>query len=213
MSTQKSKNALVKKFHKINQDLDQKGKDPLKCHGPDHHMRVWQNALFLAKKLESRGKKIDYEVLIPACFLHDITAYHPHRNEKNPEKHQEDITEARKALKSIKYPDDKSEAIIQLISVHGSMPDDIKSKEPIEATMLRDADKMDIMGPLGVTRIFMARARRGNDIQSVVQNFYTKGRLEQKWKAIKIKEARDAVREDYKYSRDFFKRLDKDLST
>jgi len=65
---------LIKKFYKINQDFYNQAKAPLKSHGPWHRRRVLDNALELAKGI----KGVDFEVLIPACLLHDIGgAYFP----------------------------------------------------------------------------------------------------------------------------------------
>lgn len=211
MYIQEGKKVLIKKFFKINNDLYKKGKDPLKCHGPDHHMRVWRYALYLAKALEKRGQKIDYEILIPACFLHDLAAYNPGKTYKGH--HQKDVDEAGRALKKIRYPKEKFDQLLAIIGAHGSDPQHIKIDEPIEATILRDADKMDIFGPLGIARIIMPMTRRGFSLEDIVKKFYHKGHLKRKFDAIKIKQARDAVRKNYKYSMDYFKRLDRDLST
>ncbi len=213
MSTQKNKKELIKKFHKINQDLYKKGKEPLKCHGPDHHMRVWKYSLFLAKALEKRGQKIDYETLIPAVFLHDITAYDSHKSEEDHWNHQDDVEDATSALKKLKYPKDTIDKIIQVILVHSSNTKVISKNEPIEATILRDADKMDVFGPLGITRILMAMARRYYSIPEITKIYHKKDNIKLRYQMMKIPEAKRFVKENYKYSREFFKRLDRDLST
>lgn len=213
MYIQKDKKELIKKFYKINKDLYRKGKDPLKCHGPDHHMRVWKYALYLTKALEKRGKKIDYEILIPACFLHDITAYNSQKSEKDHWNHQDDVEAAMKVLRKIKYPKDKISKITQAISVHSTNTKHIDKNEPIETTILRDADKMDVFGPLGITRIIMALSRRKYSIEDVVKIFHDQDNIGYRYRIMKIPEAKRFVKENYKYSREFFKRLNRDLST
>lgn len=181
------------------------------CHGPDHHDRVLKNALYLARCEEKRGKQVDYQILIPACFLHDITAFNPHRNDKDPEGHQEDILAAHRALNKIKMSKEISKRIIDVIRVHSSNTKKIKKDELIEATILRDADKMEIFGPLGIVRIFMARSRRGDSIDEIIRKFYTQKDLKRRYLMMKIPEARKLSKKNYQYSLDFFKKLTSQL--
>ncbi len=198
---------LFKKFYNLNKSLYQKAKNPLKCHGPDHHWRTFKNAEYIIGKLKI---KPDYEVLIPAIFLHDITAFEPDAHD--PWNHQEDLNEAKRELKKLKYSPEKSEQILRLIAVHGSDPQKIKKNEPIEATLLRDADKMDVMGPIGIGRIFMALTKScGYDLKDFAQKYHREATIRQKYQAIKTKFARDLVRKDYEYSLKFFKELDEKL--
>ncbi len=202
-----TKDQLVKKFYDLNKALFAKAKNPLKCHGPDHHWRTFKNSEYIISKLKI---KPDYEILIPAIFLHDITAFEP--DSHNPWNHQEDLNEARAELKKLKYPAEKIEAILNLIAVHGSDPEKIKKDEPIEATLLRDADKMDVMGPIGIGRIFMALTKSSNfSMKDFARKYHEEGQVRQKWQAIKTKPARDNVRQDYEYSLKFFKKFDKKL--
>jgi len=202
-----TKEQLVKKLYNLNKSLYRKAKNPLKCHGPDHHWRVWKNADNIIKKLKIQP---DYSILIPAIFLHDITAYEPDAHD--PWNHQDDLNEAKRELQKVKYPPEKIEAVLNVIVVHGSNPKKIKKDEPIEATLLRDADKMDVMGPIGIGRIFMALTRTcGYDLKDFVQRYHREGTIRQKYQAIKTKPAREKVRKDYQYSLNFFKELDKKL--
>lgn len=204
-----TKEQLVKKFSNLNKSLYEKAKNPLKCHGPDHHWRVYKNAVYIIKKLKI---KPDYSILIPAIFLHDITAFEP--DSHNPWNHQDDLNEAQKILKKLKYPAEKIQAILKNIAVHGSDPKKIKKDEPIEATLLRDADKIDVMGPIGIGRIFMALTRScGYDLKDFVQKYHREATIRQKFQAIKTKPARDLVRKDYEYSLKFFRELDKKLNS
>lgn len=202
-----TKEQLVKKFYNLNKSLYQKAKNPLKCHGPDHHLRVYKNADYIIKKLKI---KPDYSILIPAIFLHDITAFEPDAHD--PWNHQDDLNEAKKELQKFKYPPEKIEPILRTIAVHGSDTKKIKKKEPIEATLLRDADKMDVMGPIGIGRIFMALTRScGYGLKDFAQKYHREKTIRQKYQAIKTKPARDLVHKDYEYSLNFFKKLDKKL--
>lgn len=206
-----TKEKLLKKFYNLNKALYQKAKNPLKCHGPDHHWRTFKNAEYIIKKLKIRP---DYSILIPAIFLHDITAFEPDKPTMDPWNHQEDLDEAKKVLQKIKYPKEKIDSILKLIAVHGSDPKKIKKDEPVEATLLRDADKMDVMGTIGIARIFMALTKSsGYDLKDFAQKYHREATIRQKWQAIRTKPARDLVRKDYEYSLKFFKELDKKLNS
>jgi len=84
-------------------------------------------------------------------------------------------------------------------------------KEPIEITLLRDADKMDVFGPIGVARMIMARAKRGDNLKEIVDKFYGED-IKRRWQAIKTPEAKALTKDSYRYSRDFFSRLHRLLS-
>ncbi|HUD11249.1 MAG TPA: hypothetical protein VMS08_02465, partial [Candidatus Saccharimonadia bacterium] len=85
--------------------------------------------------------------------------------------------------------------------------------EPIETTLLRDADKLDVFGPVGVARIVMVRTLQGDTLEDIVVDFYTRGHLERKWNSISSEEARTLARSDYEYSVNFFDRLANGLKT
>lgn len=179
---------------------------PLKSHGPDHHWRVYQHALKLAEKL-----KVEYdpEVLAGAALLHDIAAYYPERT--GEDYHDFDHKIAEEVLREIDFPVNKILAVLEAIANHGSDPKYKQANESVETTLLRDADKLDVFGPIGVARIIMVRTLKGDTLQDIVADFYTGGHLQRKWESITTDEARELVKEDYEYSRQFFERLAESL--
>ena len=193
---------LARLLYKVNKALFIKARNPLRSHGPDHHWRVYQNALKLAKKLRVR---FDGEVLAAACLLHDLAAYY---SEKTGERYHEfDHKLAQKVLKSIRFPNDKIPLVLEAIAHHGSDPKYKQNRESIETTLLRDADKMDVFGPLGVARIIMVRTLKGDTLQQIVKDFYIDGHLKRKWDSITTKEAKAMCRKDHQYSLEFFRKL------
>ena len=193
---------FVQKIYKANVDLYNKAKSPLKSHGPDHHWRVYKHAVRLAEKLKIT---YDAEVLAAACLLHDLAAYYP---EKTGERYHEfDYALAGKVLRKIRFPKAKISTVLTAIAHHGSDPKYRRSKEQIETILLRDADKMDVFGPLGVARIIMVRTLKGDTLQGIVKDFYTQGHLKRKWDSITTKEAKALCRKDYQYSLEFFRKL------
>lgn len=197
---------LIDQFYTKNKELYESSTDPLKCHGPDHHFRTCKLAIQLAEEMEKDGTKVDYEVLIPAAFLHDIAAY---ESQIAGENHHEIGSQlARQILKEMNYPKDKIEKILEAISDHRSTTE--HKEEPIENTLVRDADKIEALDALGCARIIMARTRRGDSLQEIAEQ-YTNDKLENKFKSIRTPLAQKLALEKYEYSKDFFDRLTSQL--
>lgn len=193
---------LIAKFLKINEDLYAKAKSPMKSHGPDHHYRVCLNALKLVKKLDF---KVDMEVLIPAALLHDLAAYHPEIIGENY--HDFDYQLAEEVLKKENYPEEKIKSVLEVIKNHGSDPKFKKEDEAVEVSILRDADKFESLGAIGVARIIMARTERGDTLQKIVKDFYHDGRIQRKFDSITFPESKEMIKKDYEYSLSYFKQL------
>jgi HD superfamily phosphodiesterase len=180
---------------------------PLRSHGPDHHWRVYRYAIALAGKL---GASYDPDVLAGAALLHDMAAYYPDKT--GEDYHSFDHQIAEEALREINFPTEKIASVVYAIAHHGSDPMFKRQDEPVEVTLLRDADKLDVFGPVGVARIIMVRTLKGDTLPDIVADFYTYGHLQRKWDAITTDEARKLVEDDYKYSQDFFERLAEGLN-
>jgi len=111
------------------------------AHSYEHVNRVVKIATFLAKK-----EKANVELVQIGALLHDIgwAAGKPH-NETGAKL-------AKKILKEINYPSEKSEKIVRIVSHH---PLAFKDKlETLEEKIVWDADKIDLLGVIGVTRAF-----------------------------------------------------------
>jgi HD superfamily phosphodiesterase len=182
--------------------------NPLKSHGADHHWRVYQYALQLAKML---GATYDSEVLAGAALLHDMAAYYP--DQVGEAYHEHDHKIAEEVLREIDFPESKIPVVLDCIANHGSDPKYKNADEPIETTLLRDADKLDVFGPVGVARVIMVRTLKGDTLDDIVADFYTGGHLQRKWESITSPEARELAKDDYEYSRDFFARLAAGIKT
>jgi HD superfamily phosphodiesterase len=200
-------NKLEQSLLQANERRYSEASNPLKSHGPDHHLRVYRYAQELAKKL-----KVDYdeEVLAGAALLHDMAAYYPDRT--GEDYHEFDHQIAEEVLREINFPAEKVEKVSDVIAHHGSDPQYKQEGEPIETVLLRDADKLDVFGPVGVARIIMVRTLKGNTLPEIVADFYTQGHLQRKWDSITTDEARELARADYEYAVKFFERLQKGLN-
>lgn len=201
-------NELALKVLEANKKAYRSASNPLKSHGPDHHLRVYDYAMMLASKLNA-----DYDSDIPtaAALLHDLAAYYP--EESGEKYHEFDAQYAREVLTTISFPPNNIELTLYAIANHGSDSRYNNANEPVEVAILRDADKLDVFGPIGVARIIMVRTLKGDTLQDIVNDFYTNGHLEQKWKSIEYDVTRTIAANDYEYSVSFFKRLSESLTT
>ena len=195
--------SFIKKYFAINKAIYDGAMNPLRSHGPDHHMRVLRNALKLAK-----GRDADLEILIPACLLHDISAYFP--EEVGDNYHDEDPKRAEKILHKNVFPKEKIDVVVDAIANHGSAGEFKTKRISEESKILCDADKLDVFGPIGVARIIMVKTLRGGTLNDVVEDFYAKGHLLRKWNGMSNR-AKKIGKKDFEYSMQFLKSLAKKL--
>lgn len=132
--------------------------DKLTCsaHNLDHVFRVYNLCLLL----EKYEKDVDLEILIPSALLHDIARVEESQDKTGKIDHAvlgsviaEDI------LRNLEYEEDKIEKIKHCIIAHrfrtGNEPNSI------EAKILFDSDKLDVIGASGIARIFMLAGQFG----------------------------------------------------
>lgn len=132
--------------------------DKLTCsaHSLDHVFRVYNLCLVIAKY----EKDVDLEILIPAALLHDIARVEESQDKTGKIDHAvlgsaiaEDI------LRNLEYEEDKIEKIKHCIIAHrfrtGNEPNSI------EAKILFDSDKLDVIGASGIARVFMLAGQFG----------------------------------------------------
>lgn len=109
-------------------------------------------------------KDVDFEVLIPSALLHDIARV----EESNDKTGQIDhavlgSVVAENILKKLKYDENKIRKIKHCILTHrfrtGNVPN------TIEAKILFDSDKLDIIGATGIARTFMLAGQFGQRIK------------------------------------------------
>lgn len=115
------------------------------AHDREHVYRVLKNALVIAESMPA----VDYDILITACLLHDIA---------RPDQIA-DPTLCHAAVGSQKaynfllangYSDEFAAQVRDCIRTHRFRKND--QPETLEAKILFDADKLDVVGALGVAR-------------------------------------------------------------
>lgn len=133
-------------------------KEKLTCsaHNLDHVLRVHNLCLLIAKDEEN----VDLEILIPAALLHDIARVEESQDNTGQIDHAIlgcEIAEG--ILKELEYEKEKIDKIKHCISAHrfrtGNEP------KTIEAKILFDSDKLDIIGATGIARSFMLAGQFG----------------------------------------------------
>lgn len=121
------------------------GHDP--AHDLPHIERVVLNTRHLAA-----AEKLSLEVLLPAAYLHDCL----HVPKDSPLRSRASALAADHAisfLQSVQYPAIHLEAIHHAITAH-SFSANIPTETP-EARVLQDADRLDALGAIGLSRCLM----------------------------------------------------------
>ena len=119
-------------------------------HTLDHIERVWKTAMQIA----AANPEVNLEVLQIAILMHDIAGMKEETDNSGNTDHAllgAEITE--KILIELKYPEPVIKEVKHCIQTHRYR----SNFEPksIEAKILFDADKIDVLGAIGVARCFM----------------------------------------------------------
>lgn len=132
--------------------------DKLTCsaHNLDHVFRVYNLCLLLAKY----EKDVDLEILIPAALLHDIARVEESQDKTGEIDHAVlGSSVAENILRKLEYEEEQIKEIKHCIIAHrfrtGNEP------KTIEAKILFDADKLDVIGASGIARTFMLAGQFG----------------------------------------------------
>ena len=118
----------------------------LSHHDKSHVERVYNLAVRIAKE-----ENADLDVVKAAVLLHDIA-----RAMEDEGKIEDHATEgarmARKVLEEVNFPKEKIDKVIHCIEAHRFKKG--VEAESLEAKILQDADRLDIIGAIGVARVF-----------------------------------------------------------
>lgn len=133
------------------------------AHNLEHIMRVYNLALLLAKG----EKEVDLDILKSAVLLHDIARAKEDKDNTGKTDHAvEGAKMAVSILRKLHYPQDRIKRIEHCILAHRFR----SGNEPtsIEAKILFDADKLDVIGAIGLARSYMIAGEYGEKIFSTV---------------------------------------------
>jgi uncharacterized protein len=116
-----------------------------------HHSRSHVERVYILAVRIAREEKADLEVVKAAALLHDIAR--AMEDEGKIEDHaMESAKMARKILEEVNFPKAKIDKVIQCIEVH-RFKKNVKT-ENLEAKILQDADRLDMLGAIGIARVF-----------------------------------------------------------
>ncbi|KUO65012.1 MAG: phosphohydrolase [Gracilibacter sp. BRH_c7a] len=149
------------------------------AHDLDHVLRVYN----LCKRLAVHEAGVDMDILIPAALLHDIARVIEDEDKSGESDHA--VLGAKMAsgiLERLGYEEGAIERIKHCILAHrfrsGHNP------ETIEAKILFDADKLDVIGAIGIARSFMVAGQHGEKLfqdipieEYIVENVGENGRI------------------------------------
>ncbi len=111
------------------------------AHDREHIYRVLGNCI----KIAENEIGVDYDILITAALLHDIG-----RNGKKKKHNEIGAEMAEEFLKSVAFPPDKIKIVCDAIRTHNN--ESYGKQTTLEAKILYDADKLDAIGIMGISR-------------------------------------------------------------
>jgi len=119
----------------------------LSHHDKSHVDRVYRLAVRIANE-----EGADLDVVKAAALLHDVAR--AMEDEGKIDDHAlESAKMARKVLEEVNFPKEKTIEVIHCIETH-RFREGIEAKS-LEAKILQDADRLDIIGAIGIARVFM----------------------------------------------------------
>ena len=129
--------------------------DPV--HGYDHVQRVFRMAEYLGRQLEA-----DLEVIRAAVLLHDASGAEPDGTAARREHELSSADFAAQVLRQEGWREDRIQAVVHCIRAHR-----FRGQEPpstLEAKVVFDADKLDVMGAFGAARTIGYALQAGEPI-------------------------------------------------
>ena len=128
------------------------------AHDREHIFRVLYTALYIEAKTR---EKVDYDVLVAACLLHDTGRSEQFADPKVCHAQAGGI-KAKNFLLKNNWDEKRAEHVNQCISTHRYRGNNIPGS--IEAKILFDADKLDASGCLGIARTLLYQGQAGEPI-------------------------------------------------
>lgn len=118
----------------------------LSHHDKSHVQRVYRLAVRIAKK-----ENADLSVVKAAVLLHDVAR--AMEDEGEVEDHAKESAKiAQKILAQVDFPKEKTRSVVYCIEAH-RFRESIKPMS-LEAEILQDADRLDMLGAIGIARVF-----------------------------------------------------------
>ena len=223
---------MEKRYQTLNNIAEKEMQEAGSAHDIDHVMRVYNLCIYLARD----ELNVDLDVLKTSVLLHDIARVKEDKDDSGNTDHailSSEISE--EILRDLDYSETKIGQVKHCIATHRFRSDNEPRTK--EAKILYDADKLDVIGAIGIARSFIIAGQYGERIYSNVPiDNYVKenlidgkrnGRIkniskhapniefETKFKYIPDKlytlKAKEHAKQRIQYMEHFFERLKKDI--
>lgn len=142
------------------------------AHDIGHIKRVVTSGIALAAQ-----ENADLAIVLPACWLHDCVNV----SKTSPQRNQGSTLSADKAiefLREVNYPEHTFDAIHHAIAAH-SFSANIETTT-LEAKVVQDADRLDALGAIGLSRCLMLGATWESQLYNPLDPFAKKRELDDK---------------------------------
>ncbi|MFB0560947.1 MAG: HD domain-containing protein [Candidatus Lokiarchaeia archaeon] len=169
-------------------------------HDYEHTIRVYNMCIRLA---ELEGA--DVEILKAASLLHDIAR--PAEATIGISHSIKGAEMAKNILKETNFPEPKIDNVCKVIKSH-RFTEGIEPQE-IEEMILRDADRLDALGAIGIARAFIFGGKNGRSLKESVKHFHEK--LLQLKEGMYTVSAYNISVERHKFMEQFLDRLQKEI--
>lgn len=130
-------------------------------HGVDHAMRVYHNAMLIA-----RTEPCDEQIVALAALLHDADDHKVFHTENN--------ANARGFLKEHRVSENEIDRIVAVINAVSFSQNKGKKPKTVEGMIVQDADRLDAMGAVGIARTFAYGGKHERDMESSIRHFHEK---------------------------------------
>ena len=191
-------------------------------HNFDHIIRVYKMAVRLATE-----ENADLAIVQAAALLHDVEDAGPGTDERKVH-HITSAKYAGQVLKELNWPEDKIKAVQHCIRAH-RYRDNNDVPKTIEAKVLYDSDKLDVLGAIGIARTIAYATIAGEPIYFQPSEKFINSGIEENgephsayheylFKLIKVKDklftssAKKIAEERNKFLTQFFDRLIKEYN-
>ena len=131
-------------------------------HEAAHSLRVYHNAMQIAE----RETGCDLTIVALAALLHDVDDYKLFNTVNN--------FNARFFLESKHFDSAEIESICQAINSVSFSKNRDRNPDTIEGMVVKDADRLDAIGAVGIARTFAYGGEHGRSMEMSIQHFYDK---------------------------------------
>jgi uncharacterized protein len=131
------------------------------AHDPEHIFRVLYLSLNIASKIV---ENINFDILITSCLLHDIGREEQYKNQNICHAEVGGVM-AKEFLLKNGWTEKDSDHVKNCISTHRFRGNNVP--ETLEAKILFDSDKLDVVGCLGIARTLMYKGIVGNNLYEI----------------------------------------------